>query len=89
MKGKNMPQAAIRGIYCDGKVIPLETVPYQDDMNVIIVFTDIYDHESRYHKTDWQSAEKKASEDYEAGDVKSAESIDGMFDEIERNSDGD
>jgi hypothetical protein len=83
-----MPQTAIRGIYREGKIIPLETVPYQEDMNVIIVFTDRHDDESRYYHMDWQSAEKKASEDYEAGSVKSAESIDAMFDEIETNADG-
>ena len=54
-------------------------------MNVIIVFTDRYD-ESRYYHSDWQTAEKKASEDYKADKVKSAESIDAMFDEIERNT---
>ncbi|OQX24480.1 MAG: hypothetical protein BWK80_20605 [Desulfobacteraceae bacterium IS3] len=83
-----MPRTAIRGIYREGKIIPLETVPYQEDMNVIIVFTDRYDDESRYDKPDWQAAEKKASEDYNAGNVKSAESIDAMFDEIERTADG-
>jgi len=88
IKDKKMPQTAIRGIYSEGKIIPLETVPYQDDMNVIIVFTDRYDDESRYDKPDWQAVEKKASEDYKAGKVKSAESIDVMFDEIERTADG-
>jgi len=83
-----MPQTAIRGIYREGKIIPLETVPYQDDMDVIIVFTDRYDDESRYYHPDWQAAEKKASEDYEAGNVKSAESVDAMFDEIETSADG-
>jgi len=33
-------------------------VPYQKDMDVIIVFTDKYDDdESRYHRKDWQLAE--------------------------------
>jgi hypothetical protein len=37
--------------------------------------------ESRYYKADWILAEKQASEDYKTGNVKTANSIDEMFDE--------
>ncbi len=79
-----MPQTAIKGIYRDGEIIPLEEVPFHDTMNVIIVFNDNYDDEARYYKSDWKLAEQQASEDYKAGQVKSADSIDEMFDEIEK-----
>jgi hypothetical protein len=42
------------------------------------------DNESRYYKSDWQLAEKQASEDYKTGNVKSSDNIDQMFDEIEK-----
>jgi len=55
---------------------------------IIIVFTDRHDDdESRYHRQDWQLAEKEASEDYRTGKIKSADSIDRMFEEIEKNAD--
>jgi hypothetical protein len=80
-----MPQTAIKGIYRDGKIIPLEEVPVHDTMEVIIVFTDnYYDDESRYYKPDWKLAEKQASEDYKAGNIKSSDSLDEMFDDIEK-----
>lgn len=56
-----MPQAAIRDIYHDGKIIPPEDVPHQKNTTV---FTDRHDDESRYHRQDWQLSEKEASEDY-------------------------
>ena len=81
-----MPQTAIKGIYRDGKIIPQEEIPFKENMNVIIVFTEKYDEdEARYYETGWQVAEKKASEDYKTGNIKSADSVDQMFDEIERN----
>ncbi|MEZ4527528.1 MAG: hypothetical protein R2941_16530 [Desulfobacterales bacterium] len=84
-----MPQAAIKGIFQDGIIIPTEEVPFRENMNVIIVFTDRYnDDESRYYQKDWQTAEKQASGDYRTGSIKSAKTIDQMFDEIERNADG-
>ena len=82
-----MPQVAIRGVYSDGKIIPLEDVPHQKDMDVMIVFTGRHDDGSRYHRQDWQLAEKEASEDYKAGKIKSADSIDRMFEEIEKDAD--
>ena len=82
-----MPQFAIRGIYKNGEIIPLEDIPEQKSMDVIIVFMD--NDQSRYDKNDWQLAEKQASEDYRAGKIKSAASIDQMFDQIERHIDGD
>ena len=55
-------------------------------MKVIIVFTEKYDEdEARYHEHGWQVAERKASEDYKAGNIKSADSVEQMFEEIERN----
>ncbi len=56
-------------------------------MDAIIVFTGRHDDESRYHRQDWQLAEKEASEDYRTGKIKSADSIDRMFEEIEKNAD--
>lgn len=78
-----MPQVAIRGIYQDGKITPLEDVPFQEAHNVIIVFNDVYSDESRYATPEWKVAEQQASEDYKAGRVESAESIDEMFQKIE------
>ena len=75
-----MPQIAIRGIHKDRKIIPLEEFPCNETMNVIIVFTDKYDDQERYYEPDWELAEKAASKDYIAGNVKSADSIDQMFD---------
>jgi hypothetical protein len=66
----------------DGKIIPTEAIPFHEPMNVIIVFTGKEDDESRYYREDWQLAEKQASEDYKKGDIRSAESIDKMFDKI-------
>ena len=81
-----MPETAIKGIYRDGKIIPQEEIPFKEDMKVIIVFTEKYDeYEARYYERGWQVAEKKASEDYKAGNIKSADSVGQMFEEIERN----
>ena len=80
-------QYAIKGICRDGQIIPLEDVPSRQSMNVIIVFLD-NDDESRYEKEDWQATEKQATLDYQLGQIGSAESIDKMFEQIERNSDG-
>jgi len=41
--------------------------------------------ESRYHRQDWQLAEKEASEDCRAGKTKSADSAGRMSEETERN----
>ncbi len=35
-----MPQIAIKGIYRDGVITPLEEMPYQDEKPVLIVFLD-------------------------------------------------
>lgn len=78
-----MPQVAIRGIYQDGKVIPLEEVPFKEPQTVIIVFQEDYADESRYDTPGWQLAERQASEDYQAGRVESAESVEEMFRKIE------
>ena len=43
-----------------------------------------YSDESRYYTPGWKLAEKQASEDYKAGRVESAESIDEMFRKIEK-----
>ncbi|CAN2039117.1 DUF104 domain-containing protein [Candidatus Magnetomoraceae bacterium gMMP-15] len=84
-----MPQFAIKGIYRDGKIIPLENVQIQETMKVIIVFTEEYNYdEERYYKQDWQLAEKKASEDYKIGNVQSADTIDQMFNEMDNNFNG-
>jgi len=85
-----MPQTAIKGIYRDGKIIPQEDIPFKKDMNVIIVFTEsYYQDEARYYEHGWQVAERKASEDYKARNIKSADSVDQMFEEIERDIDED
>jgi len=53
----------------------------------MIVFLD--DDQSRYQIKSWQTAEKQASEDYRAGNIKSASGVDEMFEEIEGQLDGD
>ena len=85
-----MPEIAIKGVYKKGKIIPNEDIPFKEDMNVIIVFTEKYvQDEARYYEPGWQVAEGKASEAYKAGNVKSADSVEQMFDEIERSIDED
>ena len=81
-----MTPFAIKGICQNGEIIPLEDIPPLKTMNVIIVFLD--DDQSRYEQQDWQTAEKQASEDYQAGKIKSAADIDQMFEQIERCSYG-
>ena len=81
-----MPQIAVKGIYRNGEIIPLEDIPAKETMDVIIVFLD--DAQSRYEQQDWQVAEKQASEDYRAGKIKSAADIEQMFEQIEGRSDG-
>ena len=78
-----MPQIAIRGVFQDGKIIPLEDVPFKEPCGVIIVFNDNSSDESRYYTPGWKLAEQQASEDYKAGHVKSAKNIDAMFHKIE------
>jgi len=73
-----MPQFAIRGIYQNGEIIPIEDIPAQESKNVIIIFLD--DDQSRCEQEDWKLAEKQASEDYRSGNIKSAPGIDEMFD---------
>ncbi len=77
-----MPQLAIKGIYKDGKIIPMEDIPFHNQMDVIIVFTPQNSVESRYFQDDWQLAEKQVTEDYHIGNIKSANSIDEMFEKM-------
>jgi len=83
-----MPQLAIKGIYKDGKIIPMEDIPFHKQMDVIIVFTPQESDEIRYFQDDWQLAEKQASEDYQTGNIRSANSIDEMFEKIAMAADG-
>lgn len=83
-----MSQTAIKGVYREGKIIPQEAIPYQEAMNVIIVFLDkIEPGEERYYKEDWIEAEKKATLALHDGNVKTANSIDEMFYRIEETID--
>jgi len=83
-----MSQIAIKGIYQAGKIIPQEDIPFQDNMHVIIVFLDrIEPGEERYYKTDWIDAEKNATQALREGNVKTANTIDEMFHQIEERVD--
>lgn len=83
-----MAQTAIKGVFHQGKIIPQEEIPYQDSMNVIIVFLDkIEPGEERYYKTDWIKAEKSATLALREDRIKTATSIDEMFNRIEENTD--
>ncbi len=83
-----MAQTAIKGVYREGKIIPQEEIPYKDSMNVIIVFLDkIEPGEERYYKADWIEAEKKSTQALREGNIKTANSIDEMFDQIEEIAD--
>ena len=73
-----MAQIAVRGIFQDGKIIPLEDVSSQDPGDVIIVFLD---DQSRYETKGWRMAEKRATEDYRSGKIKSAANVDEMFEQ--------
>ena len=79
-----MDQTAIKGIYRRGKILPLEEVPFDEEMEVIIVFNKQFpSDEARYYDRTWQVAEKHATEDYKSGDIKSAESVEELFNNIE------
>lgn len=83
-----MAQTAIKGVYREGKIIPQEEIPYKDPMHVIIVFLDkIEPGEERYYQADWIKAEKKATRALHEGNIKTANSIDEMFDQIEEIAD--
>jgi hypothetical protein len=84
-----MPQTAIKGVSHGGVIIPQEEIPYKEDMNVMIVFLDkIHSGEERYYKSDWIKAEKQATEALAQGRVKTAKSVNAMFDKIEEGSNG-
>jgi len=81
-----MAQTAIKGIYRRGKILPLEKVPFDEEMEVIIVFNkQFFPDEARYYDRTWQVAEKHATEDYKSGNIKSAESVEELFNNIESN----
>jgi hypothetical protein len=83
-----MSQTAIKGVFREGKIIPQEEIPYQEAMNVIIVFLDRIElGEERYYKADWIDAEKKATQALRDGNVITADSIDEMFHQIEETID--
>ena len=85
-----MSNTAIQGIYHKGRVIPQDNIPFKKDMRVIIVFTEeIEPGEERYYTQGWIEAERQATEDYKAGRIESAESVDEMFAKIERELDDD
>ncbi len=79
-----MAQAAIKGIYKKGTILPLRKVPFDEEMEVIIVF---FSDEARYYNRTWQVAEKQATEDYKSGNIKSAESVKQLISDIESNLD--
>ena len=83
-----MPQLAIKGIYKDGEILPTEDIPFHKTMNVIIVFSPQESLENRYFNADWQLAEKQATEDYRKGNIRSASSIDEMFNKIAMDTNG-
>ena len=83
-----MPQLAIKGLYKDGVILPTEDIPFNTTMNVIIVFSPQESIESRYFQADWQLAEKQATEDYHQGNIRSASSIDEMFNKIAMDTNG-
>ncbi len=79
-----MAQTAIKGIYRKGEILPLEEVPFDEEMEVIIVFNkEFYPNEARYYGRTWQVAEKQATEDYKSGNIKSAGSVEQLFSDIE------
>lgn len=83
-----MPQLAIKGMYRDGTITPLESIPFHEPREVMIVFIDNSLDESRYETSGWKLAEKEASEDYRTGNIKTANSIDAMFEQLEKSDDG-
>ncbi|MEA1992062.1 MAG: hypothetical protein U9N58_07695 [Thermodesulfobacteriota bacterium] len=79
-----MAQTAIKGIYKKGTILPLEKVPFDEEMEVIIVFNKEFSpNEARYYDRTWQVAEKQATEDYKSGNIKSAGSVEQLFGDIE------
>ena len=79
-----MAQTAIKGIYKKGTILLLEKVPFDEEMEVIIVFNRVFfPDEARYYNRTWQVAEKQATKDYKAGNIKSAESVEQLFSDIE------
>lgn len=79
-----MAQTAIKGIYKKGTILLLEKVPFDEEMEVIIVFNRVFfPDETRYYNRTWQVAEKQATKDYKAGNIKSAESVEQLFSDIE------
>ena len=81
-----MAQTAIKGIYRKGKILPLEEVPFDEEIEVVIVFNkEFFPNEARYYDRTWQVAEKQATEDYKSGNIKSAGSVDQLFNDIESN----
>ena len=85
-----MAQTAIKGIYRKGKILPLEEVPFDEEMEVIIVFNrEFSPTEARYYDRTWQVAENQASKDYKSGNIKSAGSVEQLFNDIESGLDED
>ena len=79
-----MAQTAIKGIYKKGKILPLEEVPFDEEIEVVIVFSkEFFPNEARYYDRTWQVAEKQATEDYKSGNIKSAGSVNQLFKDIE------
>ena len=79
-----MAQTAIKGIYKKGKILPLEEVPFDEEIEVVIVFSkEFFPNEARYYDRTWQVAEKQATEDYKSGNIKSAGSVNQLFNDIE------
>ena len=79
-----MAQTAIKGIYRKGKILPLEEVPFDEEIEVVIVFNKEFSpNEARYYDRTWQVAEKQATKDYKSGNIKSAGSVDQLFNDIE------
>jgi len=85
-----MAQTAIKGIYKKGKILPLENIPFDEETEVLIVFNkEFFPTEARYYDHTWQVAEKQATEDYESGNIKSAKSVEQLFNDIENRNNGD
>ncbi|MBC2694235.1 MAG: hypothetical protein HF982_02965 [Desulfobacteraceae bacterium] len=79
-----MAQTAIKGIYRKGKIWPLEEVPFDEEIEVVIVFNkEFFPNEARYYDRTWQVAEKQATEDYKSRNIKSAGSVNQLFNDIE------
>ena len=79
-----MAQTAIKGIYKKGKILPLEEVPFDEEIEVVIVFNkEFFPNEARYYDRTWQVAEKQATENYKSGNIKSAGSVKELFNNIE------